>query len=1028
MKKKSLLVLMVSAAMLLTACGGKKKSESSGQSESEPEISETSTSTEESVPTSEPASEPEESLPASEEESEPAESTPAESTPAEESEPAESEPAESTPAESTPAESEPAESEPAMSEEESVPAEVIVHQDPFVTQLENPSTLRDYNKDFDAMVEDFSSNSPTGETTGVFNDPFLRVLVDSDDPGEPTSPDAAIYKMATGVYQLQDYEGIGFTMRVTGGKLNYSNLTLALRGDDAYRVYDLKLSDALDPDQEELPALTDEFQDVIISPQQSIDASTNYELLEGGDSGVGVLDKILGFHLYALNEECSAVVEIKEVFIYNAGEKTSLDTFNRDRVNKTDPSCWWRDSTGFIVRKGVMLSDGATYTTPSLVSYMGYANFVLTILGDTTGTTINGVAWADLKDVEGNAVSNAVNGAFFSLVINPDKSNLELEGGVGTIASTTEIVISAFYMTNMQTEAVVSEYPAFDGNTVSHFDLIGRTSTHIAPTWDEGNSSVDEGVMNDGLNFSISYHNDQYTSVGSGMIKIEGGDYDYVQVTEGTTANYQGYKYLVLGLQATDLSGLRIAMPSGSEPVYAKDWLAGSGLPSIPANMDSYEYNFYEFGVYYIIDLEKSGLTAADSMDIFYTGTENCYIGSIFFANDYEAPLMDQKVLEYQMEPNLGYDWAGLINVPANCRYMEFTLTTATPDWTIDLIRFQGANGVMWFHEGGIIDEDGEVIDGTSLAGSYVIDLVASGLKAEGVAQGIDVHVGNSGNEETAYLSVSLYIPRPEAEIDENLFEATVDAGEDYAWVGGFDVPANVDYLYIETNAVEANEIRFENAGTFAWVKSGEVIDMNGNPVAADAKEYAMDLIASGLKEKNTAAHIDVHSTQGEESFLFAASSYVKVVYGEKSYPEARAENADLSAWSYVGGLSYAGYGRYAYVSVQSKDNTLNPTLKSLRFVNTAGEEKWFKDLVVYDYFGHVVSPDTVIPYEDALTIVIDLYASGLAERGEKGTVHMHAGGFDGSEGIVDIAFGMFFLDGSELMGVYHAEMMKHVH
>ena len=60
-------------------------------------------------------------------------------------------------------------------------APVVNHQTPFVTTVENPSVTRAYNEDFDAMLEDFSSETPNGTTTGVFNKSFLRVLVDSED-------------------------------------------------------------------------------------------------------------------------------------------------------------------------------------------------------------------------------------------------------------------------------------------------------------------------------------------------------------------------------------------------------------------------------------------------------------------------------------------------------------------------------------------------------------------------------------------------------------------------------------------------------------------------------------------------------------------------------------------------------------------------------------------------------------------------------------------------------------------------------
>lgn len=128
--------------------------------------------------------------------------------------------------------------------------------------------------------------------------------------------------MATGNYQIETYSTINFRMRVTEGKLDYSNLVLALRGDDAFNVYEISLDKALNDDGDALPELGNEFVDVCISPNYSIeDADTKYTLKGTSDpSDVNVLSKILGFHLYAKGE-CSAVLEIEEVSISLAGEK-----------------------------------------------------------------------------------------------------------------------------------------------------------------------------------------------------------------------------------------------------------------------------------------------------------------------------------------------------------------------------------------------------------------------------------------------------------------------------------------------------------------------------------------------------------------------------------------------------------------------------------------------------------------------------------------------------------------------------------
>ena len=238
----------------------------------------------------------------------------------------------------------------------------IEHRKDFVTELADGAVLRDYKSQFDTMVNDFSSDSFVGETTGKKIDKsYLKVLVDSQTESFPSNDDASIYKMATGNYQIETYSTINFRMRVTEGKLDYSNLVLALRGDDAFNVYEISLDKALNDDGDALPELGNEFVDVCISPNYSIeDADTKYTLKGTSDpSDVNVLSKILGFHLYAKGE-CSAVLEIEEVSISLAGEKTVLDDFNRTNVNKADQTCWWRGSKGFIVTKGVNLKDNQT--------------------------------------------------------------------------------------------------------------------------------------------------------------------------------------------------------------------------------------------------------------------------------------------------------------------------------------------------------------------------------------------------------------------------------------------------------------------------------------------------------------------------------------------------------------------------------------------------------------------------------------------------------------------------------------------
>jgi hypothetical protein len=96
--------------------------------------------------------------------------------------------------------------------------DTIEHQNPFVSEIETPSALREYDERYDAMGDDFSGAAINGVTTGEETPSFLRALVDSSDVNEPISSDASIYKWCSGSYDTETYDGIGFKMRIAGNK------------------------------------------------------------------------------------------------------------------------------------------------------------------------------------------------------------------------------------------------------------------------------------------------------------------------------------------------------------------------------------------------------------------------------------------------------------------------------------------------------------------------------------------------------------------------------------------------------------------------------------------------------------------------------------------------------------------------------------------------------------------------------------------------------------------------------------------
>ena len=760
----------------------------------------------------------------------------------------------------------------------SSPGTEIKHLDPLVREIETPSKTRTYNSDFDEMVEDFSTNGNQKST--------LRVPVDSGDAGVsgffPDSPDKAIYKMATGSYAIESYEGIGFRIRKVGeGILDYSNLVLALRGDDAYKTYPISLADAVNTDAEALPELTEEYQDIVIAPGQSIeDDTTEYELKDGGNSGVQVLSKILGFHLYATGE-CAQMIEIEEVFLMNAGERTVLDNFSRAAVNKTDDTCWWRDSTGLIIRRGAKLKDSKVTVNAEIGDY---ENVGLTVLGDTTGTTIapvtasgvgTPVAWSSLKDADGNSVSNAVNGAYYSLTANFANSGISVTDITGfEINSTTEVYFSEVFLTNFEEKQAASEYPRIDTENASMFDNFNRTQSGFNGDYDA--SSTNQTVLDAGLTYALSYNNGDKVTVADGHVTFDATNLaasDYINFKEGNDNAYHGEKYLVLSVKMEEGATLdNFRFDVGSGVTYVNQMVSAPGLAVPMTYNEEYPYTTDDGYTWLVVDLAESGMTASNYIDFYYSGTGKLLIDAVFYANEY-IRYDEIETFNLSAASLTDYAYIGYIYGAPQAKYIRVTFTSTTEGQTLKSIRFGTGNGEHWFKDGVVKDVNGNVISGDTVIPEAGLTVVID-IEASGMALG-DIHVHG----------------------------------------GGFEGSTGDITMVATTLSVK----EYEEIETF-------------NLSAASLTDYA----------------------------------YIGYIYGA---PQATC------------------------IRVTFTSTTEGQILKSIRF-GTGNGEHWFKDGVVKDVNGNVISGDTVIP-EAGLTVVIDIEASGMA----LGDIHVHGGGFEGSAG-----------------------------
>ena len=856
------------------------------------------------------------------------------------------------------------------------PAEPIEHQTQFVKQVENPSTTRAFREEFDEMIEDFSGESPSGATTGEFTKSFLRVLVDNEAEDYPSDPEqGTIYKVGTGNYAIEEYDGIGFTMRMVGnGALNLSNLALNLRGDNAFKTYPIKLGEALDADGEALPELSDEYQEFVVSPMLSIeDSSTEYELVGGGASGTKVLEKILGFHLTALDEECSAILEISRVYLVKAGEITVLDSFNREKVNKADDTCWWRDSYGFIVQKGVTLND-KSYTTKD-ITLGEYQNLVLNMNGDASGLQINGKTFAELRDDQNNPVTNTVNGAFYPYVINLANSGLELVDGKFTIASSEELVISQIFLTNLVDELPAENYPFIDIANASY-------ATNFEFTMAKGtiknnyNDACEDTRKPEDLNYVIAYPSQGYDDIeidGHDLV-FHGGDYEYANTVIGSNAD-AARKYVVFAMK-TDAkpSGFRFKLGKTANHVYLNDMLADAGLPSW-SDAANYPYITEDGYKLVIVDLARNGLTGGNNeIEMYYTGTEDLRIGAIFFANDYKptGEIKETTMYENTIEAGAGYAYVNGYELPADAKYVHIE-TTAT---VANELRFEGNDGAKYLNAGAIIDIDGNpVVDGSK---DFIIDLVASGIKAAGETSPFHTH--STKGAEAFTLKASLYevIPAVEEEVTK-VAEYNVEAGEGYAYAGGYNVPAEVRFIKVESTAAVANELRFEGFDGVKYLSAGAIIDIDGNPVVDGSTEFIMDLEASGLKEAGVATTLHTHTTKGATAFsvILSTVKYVPVKHIVEGIVVIDASIEAGEGYAYVGGYSVPENVRYLKVETTAAVANL------IRFAGADGD-KWLNAGSIIDIDGNPVA-------DGSSEYIIDLVASGLKVAGTAVDFHAHS-------------------------------------
>lgn len=751
---------------------------------------------------------------------------------------------------------------------------------PTEENLPEGTVVRDYNPAFDTMVDDFSGETSTGtlsDTGATYQSkPYLKVALHSKwDEGTtsdsermvPTTPDRAIYKMATGTYDLVSMDAIGFRVRLAKGStpIALSNLIFGCRGADTVQVYPINLANAVDADSSPLEEIGYEYKDLMISVKNSVDDNVMYANPDGTASSLQVTSTMLGFHLYATGD-FKGDIEIEEVFAIKGSTRTVIDNFNRATVGNGLENAYWAGSTGTIEGRRAVINEGGSYKV-SKADATPAANVALSVKGDSTGLKVtpvkaNGdegtaVAWSELKDSEGKALPTILKNTYASYVVDIEKSGLGSDVVGVKLSSTTEVSVNKVFLTDL-VDVVAQDYPAIERTGV--FDNFNRTQNSFTSDWDA--SATDPIVVNAGLNGCVSYNGAELISIGNGALKLGATD-DYINFVEGSKTGVEGAKYLVFRMKTEGtLDNFRIMVDNMSQPVYFNDWYAAPGTLSkdTPYVDSTSGYSLY------VIDLEESGLgSMKDQITFFYTGTADLFIDEVFYANDMsrETEVVSAKLNEADLVSDFStgdYVYVG------NCYVGDSDIVAVTlkgdGETTLEAIRFELGGKQAWFKDG-IVDVHGDLIDYTTALPTedvtYYIPLRANGLeKGDGT---LHIHAGAyngiKGSLTITALGTYNYVPNTKVVMAENK-EVSNNA---YNYICGNDGHiAGPKYLTMVVTG-DLSTMRIEDAaGNEWWAKDGKIILADGSVLDAStpfAEEttIVIDLVATGLSN-NVQIHI----------------------------------------------------------------------------------------------------------------------------------------------------------------------------
>ncbi len=785
----------------------------------------------------------------------------------------------------------------------------VTHRAGLNKTLAEGAVTRNYDERFDTIIEDFSGETMLGSSDGVAHKAYLREVVDSNLESFQTTPDSAIYKMASATFggdkTLIGQSSINFKMRVASGKLSIKDLILGIRpsDDNSGHVYPISLADALDSEQEALPELTNEFQTISVSVSESV-----------GDEGtlfpgtqLKVLSEATGFHLYVKSDiEVSAVVEIAEVSYSKGDTSVIIDDFNRATVTG-NPNVYWGPTDcadAVLIRKGVEISNGKKYTTPVLSEKQrGYSHIVFEALGDMSGSsvevayddtanTVKTLAFKDLKADTDKVVVNTVDGIFAPIAIDLSTFAGPTGANIKTVTikndGKNELMIANVFGTSFEEPVLDKKYPNINTETAVTFDNFERDIASLNDNWDE--SAANEKNVAAGINGFVSYSNGANISTSGGALHLPGVSDGYDEVTIGSTHTFAGAQYIVFSIKGeedVDLSTFRFSMGS-AEAIWFNSAMAMEGVKTYGDSSFTSPYVTSDGYTWYVVDLNYHNVQAGDLINIYYSGAKNISISSIFYANSFSATKALDGWADTTADVDLAdYKYAGNVGKALGTKYIGFTVKGDGKDATLATFRFQLNNETRWINKGEVVvyDAKGSKVDKDTVipeeGATYYVDVSSFPTEGDGMAH---VHVGGDGAGKVTFTNIF-------AATSGISFDAMgankVEAQAGYGYCGGWDATAHTDKIYLamssEDSSCDLSQFRIEVAGKLVWAKDNAELLKNvdgssvnlANKLTSTPTTVVIDLKAAGIAaEKGGAVHFHNSQDAAWKLTLGAATAY----------------------------------------------------------------------------------------------------------------------------------------------------------